>query len=417
MATELHSRRLLFRWAGWFAVANVAVLSLVSLRYLSGLGAHQPGIVWLYLLTNFIAHHGLIALMVVMPLLTPVILVYPRKRVVLSLGVLAISLAIAMLTLDSLVFSQSRFHLNLFTIRILGSSSWFFCAVMLLIGLMFEAMLAGSVWRWVSASKQRKGLFMGSMLGVCLLISQGIYAWADASYFVPVNATANRIPLFRGVTAKSFFNKTGLVDIKQSRERSVARSMTRDLEALDSSGLHYPLSPLRCEQQEKSNLLLIVVDSMRSDMVTPSIMPVLASLAETDAIEFTRHYSGGNSSRAGLFSIFYGLPPAYFDTFAGSQRPPVLIQEIQKQAYQLGIFSSSDMYRPAELDRTAFASVPNLSKTIGEKTEPHWNRVRILNREWLQWVARLNTDQPFFGFLYYDSTKLGPGYVPSSDRS
>lgn len=412
MTSEVVTRGLLFRWAGWFTAANTLILSAISLRYLSGLGGSQPIVVWIYLATNFIGFHGLLAVSVVVPVVSPVILLYPRKKAVLLLGVLAISAAIALLTLDSLVWSQSRFHLNLFTMQILGNTSWTFAVVMFLIGLLFESLLAGGVWRWVCASGHRKGILAGSLLGLSLVASQGIHAWADASYFVPVTATASRMPLYRGVTAKRFFAGTGLVDIKQSRERSVARSMTRGLDTLAASGLRYPQAPLQCVQPKELNLLLVVIDAMRSDMITPDVMPTLATLAKSDATEFTRHYSGGNSSQAGLFSIFYGLPPTYFNSFAGIHQPPVLMLEIQKQNYQMGIFSSSDMYHPAELDRTAFATVTSLRNTAIESTEAHWDKVQTLNREWFKWVANLAPEQPFFGFLYYDSTKLGPGYSP-----
>ena len=59
-----------------------------------------------------------------------------------------------------------------------------------------------------------------------LLLAQGIYAWSDASYYTPVTSLAQKLPVHRGVTAKSFLVKTGLVDIEQARERRMAERVS-----------------------------------------------------------------------------------------------------------------------------------------------------------------------------------------------
>src|SRR5256712_13649975 len=61
-----------------------------------------------------------------------------------------------------------------------------------------------------------------------------------------------------------------------------------------------------------------------------------------------------------MFSLFYGLPATYWDAFAGRARSPVLMDSFRQYGYQLGLFASSPLYRLVELDRTAFAGVPNL---------------------------------------------------------
>jgi membrane-anchored protein YejM (alkaline phosphatase superfamily) len=117
------------------------------------------------------------------------------------------------------------------------------------------------------------------------------------------------------------------------------------------------------------NVLLIVIDAMRADALVPDIAPSLAGLA-SGAVRFDRHYSGGNSSRTGMFSLFYGLPPTYWEAFARVGRPPVLMDMFAKRGYQFGIFSSTPVYRAVGLDRTALARVPNLRvKTVGGPTK------------------------------------------------
>ena len=107
------------------------------------------------------------------------------------------------------------------------------------------------------------------------------------------------------------------------------------------------------------------------------------------AIRFNEHYSGWNSSRAGMFSLFYGLPATYFDAFADIARPPVVMDLFRQYDYQLGLFASSPVYRAAVgLDRTALARVPNLRLETGSPYPGSSGRDRTITEEWLRWLAR-----------------------------
>jgi membrane-anchored protein YejM (alkaline phosphatase superfamily) len=105
----------------------------------------------------------------------------------------------------------------------------------------------------------------------------------------------------------------------------------------------------------------------------------------------------------GAFSLFYGLPPGYFASFEALQKPPVLVDQLMKADYQLGLFSSSNMYRPVTLDRTAFANVPDLRIETKPADAPAWQRDRIMTAEWMSWLDRRSPDRPIFGFLFYDA--------------
>src|SRR5262249_37348950 len=119
--------------------------------------------------------------------------------------------------------------------------------------------------------------------------------------------------------------------------------------------LSYPLAPLRCAPRGPvHNILLVVIDGMRADALTPDVAPRLEQFAR-GAARFDHHGSGGNPSRTGLFSLFYGLPATYFDAFASRARPPMLTEELRRAGYEFGVFTSAPLYRLVDLDRTAFA--------------------------------------------------------------
>ena len=405
------SRAQLFRWLGWFGMANAIVLGLIGLRYLgSGLGGHTA-LAWVYLVSIYVAHHAWLALLPLLLLVGPVILIRPSYGWVKTLAVVLMAAMIAIIMLDSLLWSQSRFHINLLTVKILGTSSWLFIAVMFVIALVFETLLAGRVWFWVSAAPAHRGRALAVLIGVCLLVSQGIFAWADASYYVPVTRVAQQLPVQRGFTAKGLLVKYGLVDISQSRERQLARRMADGLEQAGAADLNYPLAPLKCSVSNRAepqflNLLIILVDAMRSDMLGGGFTPQMDRFSQQRATRFTNHFSGGNSSRMGVFSLFYGLPPGYFSSFEALQKPPVLMAQLMRNDYQMGLFSSSSMYRPAALDRTAFAHVPGLRIATEPVDATAWERDRIMNADWLRWLDQRDDKKPFFGFLFYDAVSV-----------
>jgi len=398
------TRRQHFRFLGWFALINAVIFALISLRYLSGYVPGETALAWIYLVTVYTGHHVMLTAIPLFVLVGPVVLLWPRRRVTGFVAVFIMALMIALILIDSMLWSQSRFHLNALTMKILGYQSWIFVAVMFLIGLMFETILARNTWNWVQSASSRSGWLVGSICAVCILVSQGIHAWADASYYVPVTSIAQQLPVYRGMTAKSLLTKYGFVNAQASRERQLARRLAKETGAVSRSPLNYPLDPLQCDSAERMNLLIILVDSMRSDMVSPVTSPNLSRFAASHGANFSEHFSGGNSSRMGAFSLFYGLPPGYWSSFSALQRSTVLIDRLQAEGFQLGLFSSQTMYRPVMLDRTAFANVPNLRMFTDSLSDPAWKRDRKLTGEWFDWLSARDPDRPFFGFLFYDAT-------------
>jgi membrane-anchored protein YejM (alkaline phosphatase superfamily) len=409
------TRKTLFRWAGWFALANSVVFGLVSLRYLGSTGLPETALAWVYLVSVYIGHHVLLTTVPLLLVATPLILFLPRRRVVTVAAVVLFALMIALMMLDSLLWSQSRFHINALTMRILGWQSWVFAGVIFGIGLFFQAMLAKGVWNWVQARPSGRGGRVTVLAALMIVVSQGIHAWADAAYYVPVTGLGHALPVYKGVTAKSLMTRMGLVDVAASRERELARRVARDLEGGSGRHLQYPLRPLQCSGGEGLNLVFIIADALRGDVVTPELAPRITGFASQEAADFRNHFSGGNSSRMGMFSLFYGLPPGYWSSFSSLQRPSVLVDELQARGYQLGLFSSATMYRPVVLDRTAFANVPNLRMVTEPESDPAPKRDRKLNREWFEWLDRRDPDAPFFGFLFYDSI-MGRMFPPDHPR-
>ena len=143
-----------FRWAGWFALSNSVVFGLVSLRYFGGNLPADTTLSIIYLVAVYIGHHVMLTTVPLFILATPLIILFPGRRAVTILAVTLFALMMALMMLDSLLWDQSRFHINALTMKILGWQSWIFAGVIFVIGLFFESVLARGVWNWVEAPKR-----------------------------------------------------------------------------------------------------------------------------------------------------------------------------------------------------------------------------------------------------------------------
>ena len=104
----MSSRRRLLRWASWFAVANAALLATIGLRYLWLYVRLTPSVAWGYVPVAYVGHVTALAYLPGLLLLMPVILLCPRPRVVVPLGVALGAAGAGLLMLDSLVFAENR---------------------------------------------------------------------------------------------------------------------------------------------------------------------------------------------------------------------------------------------------------------------------------------------------------------------
>ena len=169
----IENRRQLFRWLGWFAMANAIIFGLIGLRYLSGGPDGSSALAWIYLVTIYISHHSWLALLPLLLLVSPFILVKPSLRWSRTLAVLLMAIMIAVILLDSLLWSQSRFHINILTLKILGSSSLIFAVIMFVIALLFESLLAGRIWSWdIGPIRDRDGNLLQAE-GAALVLPAG----------------------------------------------------------------------------------------------------------------------------------------------------------------------------------------------------------------------------------------------------
>ncbi len=164
--------------------------------------------------------------------------------------------------------------------------------------------------------------------------------------------------------------------------------------------MSYPLNPIAGQApQRPKDILFLVIDSWRYDTFTPEVMPTIWELSKKGLV-YNDHMSAGNSTRTGIFGLFYGIPGAYWHAFLANQRSSVLVDRLQQLDYQLGIFASAQLINP-EFDRTVFRHVPDLR--IGSEGNTVSERDRDLIDDWKAWYQSSSRSKPVVSFLFFDS--------------
>lgn len=95
------------------------------------------------------------------------------------------------------------------------------------------------------------------------------------------------------------------------------------------------------------DVLIVVIESFRSELVDDDVMPSLSQLA-AEGLHCQTHFSGGNATSHGMFSLFNGLEAVWF------QRPvtysPLLNRLFRHAGYEIGFFAGHDDWRLFMMD-------------------------------------------------------------------
>ena len=395
------------RFAGWYCLANAILFKLTALRYSDLIPPASGPDVLAYRLLVDLSHWPFLALLFIgVPVL--VLAALRRSRaMVLYVAPLFASAATVLLLVDSLVFTQYRMHLGgyvwvlLFggsgfeTLYSVSNATWLTLlgGSLLVLGLQF--LLARFCWRLGEKRLAfRPGAWLVAAWAIALLATQSWHIWADATYDVRITAQSDFYPFYRPRTAKRLLRSLDILEPVNTRPAN-----WRQLNA-EERPLLYPLEEVQCAPSTRPNILLVVIDAWRSDQLNPVTTPSLHAFAAESTV-FSHHISASNTTRFGMFSLFYGLTGNDWFPILRTQMPPVLMQEIVAQGHELAILASAPLVQP-EFDRTVFSGIEGLRvRTPGEA--PHM-RDRRITADMIDFLQRRTPEsRPFFGFLWYNS--------------
>lgn len=414
------SRPVLYRWINVFFVANIFCSLLICLNYIKPLTQSSPAsdtifISWIFFLLSFLTQSAL--LFGILALLVYMVSIFCSSRVVVGISVTLCVLLLFGLWADSFFFGL--YHLHYAGVAWSVVKAHAVSEIILLSPR--ELFLICSILFVLTVAE----LFLAGLLGYYLERRSWIRKWSYKCWwsFLMIGVVSYGLT-FTAFSASDLgsgaFTKLNFLVLKTERivpyftqlyEQLMPRVPTvRTFPAPGGESriqikswnklLQYPLHPLQCAKKQKQplNILFIVVDTWRFDALTPTVTPHLWEFSKK-TIQFNHHFSGGNCTRAGIFSLFYGLPANYWEAFLNQKKSALLMQVLQQQDYQMGVFSSAPLSFPA-FDKTVFLGLKELPRM---PTGSAKIRDQAVTRAWLNFVRHRDNTRPFFSFVFYDT--------------
>ena len=387
----------------WLAVLFSVVGAVIASRYLTGLASTQ----WWQYLYVVVAAAGVFFIGHV---LLQVLLVLPVVRLNTKLGRtvafgLTWILLIALVT-DTFVYQQYRFHINwaMIDLAVVGGNEVFTFSVAMMIRIVLLIIVLGimaAVLVWGATKNRGKALWPCVVILTSYLCVNLVNAYSVAQNIKSITVLSDRVPLYYPIRANTFLSRFGLVVLQ---EEQINRPNV-------FTAFRYPLNNVVYGKGENLNVVIVAIDSLRSDVVTPEIMPNLTKIAK-GGISFQDHYSSGNATRSGIFGLFYGLPPSYWQAALSSSTSPALMNGFIDAGYDIGVFSTATLKRP-EFYSTVFSRVRPL-RMGSEGSSGVIDRDIESIKDFENWLSNRDVNQKFMSFVFLDSVHAVA--VPESEQ-
>jgi len=332
------------------------------------------------------------------------VLAFTKKFILYFSSVIFIITNIALIV-DFFIFRIYKFHINAMVLNILMSpdamdSIQLGIAPMMLFLFIVLAFIAFEIYvlkKLFTFSTEKKEVFNKQLNKIIIIPLFLIILSEKVSYGVASLLSKNEIianfkviPLYQPLTfsriAAKYFDYKPKVEAKNNIKTNAA--------------LKYPINAINIkENPNKINIFIIASDAVRNSVINQEVTPNIENFKK-DSIVLNNHYSGGNATRFGIFSLFYGLNSTYWFPFLNANRGPVLFEVLKKLEYQIDIISSTNTNWP-EFRRTCYVDVQDSIKDDSEGTP--WERDAQSTKYFLNQVNKYNINKPIFSFVFLDS--------------
>jgi membrane-anchored protein YejM (alkaline phosphatase superfamily) len=329
----------------------------------------------------------------------------PRLGVTIVAAVLVSALQLYLLV-DVRVFSIFKFHINGLVMNFLtsegasdslkmGTATMITYVLECLVVISFQGVLARIAFYAPDSLKALRRRVLPAMITlICIIVfDKVVFAYADLTNKVTVLMAARYYPLYSKVTVKHLAARWFGFQLNREKDVTIAGA---------GRTLSYPLHPLNfAPGHPHYNVVYLLADGFRWDMLTPEVTPHLYEFAQQN-LNFQNHFSGGNGTRFGVFSMMYGLYATLWHPFLDARQSPVIVDALQSFNYQFTILDSTRLTFP-EFRKTAFVKLAD--DISDEHPEPEmWKRDADLVSEFDQFLERRDRARPFFAFVFFNSS-------------
>jgi uncharacterized protein len=396
-------------------VFNVVLLMVMGRSYLSNVPAGTSLTGWVATVIADAANFGTMALI---PLIVASITL-PLRRfwVTLIVAVILYSFLNVCVYVDAMIYQLWRFHFNGMVLNLLttpgagdsvtaGAGTIWSALIVVAFIIAAESAFAACVspvlrrFRFVPRLRTKKSfaLFFAAVCSL-LLLDKVVYDIGDLRNDTEIVRLRQLLPLYQTVTIKGFaIRRLGM---------KVAPRDTFKIGDASAGSLDYPKAPIKFRADgPRPNIVIIAIEGARFDMLTPPVMPFLSHWGEKNLV-FEQNYSAGNTTRYGIFGLFYGIYGTYWPRALAEKHGPVLISALKQLGYHFRILCCTDLNFP-EFRRTAFIEIPD-TITDTWKCE-RVDRDREMTDEFTRFLDQKQT--PFLAFMFYDASHQGYRYPP-----
>ncbi|MGI9470501.1 MAG: sulfatase-like hydrolase/transferase, partial [Rubripirellula sp.] len=191
----------------------------------------------------------------------------------------------------------------------------------------FALSIAASVPAWIDRKQTRESMLNAPGLHPFCMIGLARSSWVGPAATQPSShATGSNYP-----DIDDHANKSNAGGIVQARARRV-RQLSTIADAPNRS---------------RPDIVLVIVESLRKELVDEEVMPNLADLANR-GLMCRNHFSGGNATNHGIFSIVSGMEAVWYDT--DLKYSPSLNRLLRTAGYEIGFFAGENDWRTFLMD-------------------------------------------------------------------
>ena len=200
----------------------------------------------------------------------------------------------------------------------------------------------------------------------------------------------NVIPLYQPLTFNRFAYKYFGVKPEVKVENTIKTN----------KNIKYPKNSINIiEKPNKINIFIIASDALRYSIINNETTPNIIKF-QKDSIVLNNHYSGGNATRFGIFSLMYGINSTYWFSFLNASKGSIFFDVLKKLNYEISIISSTNTSWP-EFRKTAYINILDSIKDNFDGKP--WKKDLQSSSYLINKIDKYNNTNPKFAFLFMDS--------------
>ena len=402
------------RAVGWMLILNVALAAVISLGFTKHFPDSTGTVDSLYQLGLLPAVWGLYAILAALFFIPLTFIPRSKWPLMVMTGVVGGTLSV-ILFIDSYIYDIFNFHINWFFISAFFSDeggeffdiSWKTYLLFSFVAVVVTALELFFLWLIVRKLLVRQqGKWAGMSVLVLLFVNAVfvnlVHSWAYAQNYMPVTSISGHVPFYFPMHSRSLAKNSALANMSGDKHLDT-----------DDASVQYPKQLMQCSpMDQKKNVLMVVLESWRADSMTADITPNTNELAQK-SLWFKDHHSSGTVTTRGIFSLMYGLAPTYMDAVVANNGAggPVLINLLKENGYDFGVYPSGDITR-IKLTDSSFSPIKD-SVQHGEGSDTIEKDLDILKKM----ESKIqNSDGPFFGFMFFNSSHYLYYYPDEHER-